>query len=132
MHLQPRQLAGTSVLLVEDERDVRETIAAGLTWQGASVYAAASAEDAWRMFDEAKPRVIVADLGLPGVDGFEFLKQIRSLPRSQGGAIPAVALTARNTVIDRVNSLKAGFTLHLAKPVDPLALATLLAALVEP
>ena len=132
MNLQPRQLEGTSVLLVEDERDVRETIAAGLTWQGANVYAADSAEAALRMFGEAKPRIIVADLGLPGADGLQFLKQIRALPRSEGGATPAVALTARNTVTDRVNSLKAGFTLHLAKPVDPLALATLLAALIDP
>jgi CheY-like chemotaxis protein len=131
MHLQPRQLTGTSVLLVEDERDVRETIAAGLTWQGANVYAADSAEAGWRMFGQARPCVIVADLGLPGADGFQFLRQIRSLPKSEGGATPAVALTARNTVTDRVNSLKAGFTLHLAKPVDPLALATLLAALLE-
>jgi CheY-like chemotaxis protein len=131
MVLQPRQLTGMSVLLVEDERDVRETIAAGLAWQGADVYAADSAEAAWRMFGQAKPRIIVADLGLPGADGLQFLRQIRSLPKSEGGATPAVALTARNTVTDRVNSLKAGFTLHLAKPVDPLALATLLAALLE-
>jgi CheY-like chemotaxis protein len=131
MVLQPRQLTGMSVLLVEDERDVRETIAAGLAWQGADVYAADSAEAAWRMFGQAKPRIIVADLGLPGADGLQFLRQIRSLPKSEGGGTPAVALTARNTVTDRVNSLKAGFTLHLAKPVDPLALATLLAALLE-
>ena len=130
MQIRPHQLAGTSVLLVEDEPDVRETIAEGLRWQGARVYAADSAEAALRMFGDAKPRIIVADLGLPGADGFQFLKQIRSLPTSEGGATPAVALTARNTTTDRINSLKAGFTLHLAKPVDPQALATLLAALI--
>ena len=130
--LQPRQLAGMSVLVVEDERDVRETIAEGLRWQGAQVHAADCAETAWQMFAQEKPRIIVADLGLPGVDGFQFLKQIRSLPKSEGGGTPAVALTARNTVVDRVNSLKAGFTLHLAKPVDPQALANLLAAIVGP
>ena len=132
MRLRPQQLAGTSVLVVEDERDVRETIAEGLRWQGAQVYAADCAEDALRLFAEARPRIIVADLGLPGVDGFQFLQEVRSLPKSEGGATPAVAITARNTVEDRVNSLKAGFTLHLAKPVDPQALATVLAALVGP
>ena len=120
------------MLLVEDERDVREAIAAGLSWQGANVHAADSAEAALRMFSQAKPSIIVADLGLPGLDGLQMLRQIRSLPKSEGGATPAVALTAHNTIADRVNSLKAGFTLHLAKPVDPLALATLLAALLEP
>ena len=88
MRTQPPQLVGTSVLLVEDERDVRDMLAEGLKWHGARVYAADCAETAWRLFGEAKPRIIVADLGLPGVDGFQFLKEIRSLPKSAGGATP--------------------------------------------
>ena len=127
-----QQLRGMSVLLVEDEVDVREAIAEGLRAHGARVHEADSAEGGLRIFDEEKPRIIVADLGLPGVDGFEFLKAIRSLPKSEGGHTPAVAVTAHNTLSDRVDSLKAGFTLHLAKPIDPYELATLLAALVGP
>lgn len=123
-------LAGMSVLLVEDEPDVRETIAEGLRQHGAKVFEADSAGAALRLFDAERPRIIVADLRLPDLDGYQFLETIRSRPKSEGGRTPAVAVTAHNTIEDRVNSLKAGFTLHLAKPIDPAELARLLSALV--
>jgi CheY-like chemotaxis protein len=98
------KLTGLSVLLLEDQADTRETIAEGLRLQGARVVEADSAAVALRLFEVEKPRVIVADIGLPDVDGFTFLYTIRSLPKSEGGCTPAVAVTAHHGLQDRVKS----------------------------
>jgi CheY-like chemotaxis protein len=73
--------------------------------------------------------VVVADIGMPGVDGYEFVRRLRALGAERGGRTPAVALTAYAAESDRVRALRTGFQAHLAKPVDPAALVGTLADL---
>jgi CheY-like chemotaxis protein len=132
MELSPgtrQMLRGVRVLMLEDHRDTREVYANGLRRQGAEVLEAASAQVAMLMVQQEKPDVLVVDLELPDVDGRDFLRAVRALPPDAGGRTPAVALTVHNQQEVRAQSIFAGFQLHLAKPMDPLELARLLAGL---
>jgi signal transduction histidine kinase/ActR/RegA family two-component response regulator len=111
-----RELRGLRVLLVEDEPDTRELLLAIFALCGAQGSGAASAAEAMDLFDQARPDVIVSDVGLPGEDGLTFLRKVRSLP---GGDVPAVALTAFVRPEDREEVLAAGFDAHVVKPVEP-------------
>lgn len=108
-------LEGIRVLLVEDHDDSRETLSSYLRLFGATVLAlttAWSALETWRSFD---PHVVVSDLELPNLDGWQMLKQMRS----DGMGRPALAVSAHFTYRDRENSRLAGYRSHLAKPVTP-------------
>jgi CheY-like chemotaxis protein len=126
-----RPLEGISVLLIEDDRDTREFLSVGLRWNGARVVEADSGEAGLRLFNAERPRLIVADLAMPEMDGFEFVRALRALPPLEGGRTPAIAVTAHNTVEDRMATLRAGFTIHMAKPIDPHGLARVLASLLS-
>jgi CheY-like chemotaxis protein len=126
-------LAGKHVLLVEDQPDAREIINAALQNYGVSVLNAASSRDAIAVLDAAliegtPPDVIISDIGLPEEDGYRLMEQLASRPKSLGGGIPAIALTAYGRPQDKRRALAAGFRLHLTKPVDPAALASALAS----
>jgi PAS domain S-box-containing protein len=111
-------LSGAHILLVEDEAGARDTTRRLLQEYGARVVAVESAAAAREAIAIQQPDVIISDIGLPGVDGYELLKSIRS--QSAGGArVPALALTAFARSEDRHMALSAGFDEHLAKPVDP-------------
>lgn len=105
------------VLLVEDNDDLRELLAAGLRLQGWTVRTAAGGEEALALLASGeRPDVIVADLGLPGMDGREFLRRVRRMPGL--GSTPAVALTGFGDPAEIAASLAAGFRDHVVKPVE--------------
>jgi signal transduction histidine kinase/CheY-like chemotaxis protein len=129
----PRALAGIRVLLIEDEPDSRDLARAALTRFGAQVSAASSSAEAVHVVlsatPETMPQVVVSDIGMPVEDGYVFIQQLRALPPERGGRIPAVSVTGYSTPGDVDRALAAGFQLHLAKPVDPLALIEAVAKL---
>ena len=86
--------------------------------------AAGSAADALRLLNEERPDVLVSDIGMPGEDGYALIRQVRALGADQGGAMPAVALTAYARAEDRMKAILAGFQMHVSKPVEPAELLT--------
>ncbi len=125
-----RDLDGLSVLVVDDDRDARELIARILSDCNARVRLAAGAREGFEAFRRERPDLLISDLGMPEVDGFELLGWVRALPREQGGQLPAVALTAFARSEDRLRALEAGFSAHISKPVEPSELiATVACAL---
>jgi CheY-like chemotaxis protein len=94
-----------------------------LSIAGATVTTAGSAAEAVAALDARAFDVAVLDIGMPLVDGYQLLRQIRARPRERQGGIPAAALTAYARTVDRTRSLKEGFQLHLTKPVQPSELA---------
>ncbi|WP_296947652.1 ATP-binding protein [uncultured Massilia sp.] len=125
-------LSGASVLVVDDDRDARELIKRILGDCNAQVRIAASAREALEMFRAAPPQLLISDLGMPEVDGFELLDRVRQLPRDAGGQVPAIALTAFARSEDRLRALEAGFSAHISKPVEPSELIAAVAAVVGP
>jgi PAS domain S-box-containing protein len=121
-------LAGTRVLVVEDEPDAREMVAYLLRQRNAEVVVAGSVEEALRAIDHRVPDVILSDVEMPGRDGYDFIRALRSRRPEQGGSVPAAALTAYSRAEDRANSMRAGFDAHLSKPVD---LAELIATVIR-
>jgi two-component system CheB/CheR fusion protein len=109
-----------SVLLVEDSADSRETLAEVLRLLGYKVRVAASAHEALALLAAWRPDAILSDIGLPGTDGCELMRQVRQLPEQAG--VVAVAVTAYGTHEDREAALAAGFDTHLANPLDLPAL----------
>jgi signal transduction histidine kinase len=115
-------LDGLRVLVVDDEADTRELLAFVLEQCGARVMTVASAREALDTLAESKFDVLLSDIGMPGEDGYQLIRRVRSLDRQQGGNIPAVALTAYATEEDRTRAFSAGFQVHMAKPVEPTQL----------
>ncbi|HSE99201.1 MAG TPA: PAS domain-containing protein, partial [Blastocatellia bacterium] len=122
-------LYGLRVLVVDDEADARDLLVISIEQHGAEAKAAASSREALDLFEQWRPDVVVSDIAMPGEDGYDLMTKIRSLPPSQGGLVPAIALTAYTREEDRIRSLSAGFQMHLPKPVDPIELAGVIASL---
>ena len=97
----------------------------------ARVTAAHSAAQALASLDAEVPDVIVADLGMPNVNGFEFIDRVRRHADPGVRELPAAALTAYARSDDRMRALRAGFDIHLAKPIDPAELVTTIASLAK-
>jgi CheY-like chemotaxis protein len=116
---------------VDDERDALALVIAVLESAGAHVSSAQSAEEALELLDSEVPDVVVADLGMPKVDGYQFIDQVRRDRNRQVRDLPAAALSAYARPEDRMRALRAGFHIHLAKPIDPAELVTTVAALVR-
>ncbi|AKT43946.1 hybrid sensor histidine kinase/response regulator [Chondromyces crocatus] len=116
-------LAGMRVLVVDDEVDAAELVQSVLATAGAQVRVAHSAEGALEVLSAWKPDLLISDIGMPDVDGYTLMRQVRAMSREAGGAVPAIALTAFAQEEDRVRALSAGYQLHVTKPVDPRALA---------
>ena len=110
------------VLLVEDDPDTREVIGSALSQEGFVVTAAGSASEALEHLDRQQPQVIVSDIGMPAMDGYEFMRQVRTRKPEGGGLTPAVALTAYAGQQDAARAYASGYQAHLPKPVDPGAL----------
>ncbi len=125
----PVRLDGISVLLVDDEFDGREIATRLLQDAGAHVLAASSAHEALTVLRQQQPDVILSDIGMPGTDGYELMRQVRSLTAGEGGRTPAGAFTAFTRDEDAVQAKAAGYHLHLAKPVAPAALVAAVAEL---
>lgn len=113
------ELIGLKVLVVDDEQDERDRVAAVLTKCGAIVCTAESAEQALDKLRTEKPNVMISDIGLPVTDGYELIHKVRTLPSDEGGRIPAAAITAHSRANDRRKALDAGYIMHIAKPIEP-------------
>jgi PAS domain S-box-containing protein len=127
-------LAGVRVLVVDDELDARVLIRRVLESCHAEVVLADSAAAALETLERAgdgerPPDVLVCDIGMPDVDGYQLLQRVRSLQGAEGKRLPAVALTAMARSEDRRRALLAGFQLHVAKPVEPVELVVAVANL---
>ncbi|MBD1871855.1 PAS domain S-box protein [Nodosilinea sp. FACHB-131] len=116
-------LAGIKVLVVDDEADARELLATLLRQSGAVVTVVTSAQEALATItqssSEQRPDILVSDIGMPEVDGYTLIRQVRALTPEQGGRMPAIALTAYARTEDRIKALAAGFQSHVPKPVEP-------------
>jgi PAS domain S-box-containing protein len=115
-------LTGMRILVVEDERDTGEFLDRFLRGYGADVVIARSASEALVRIGADDVDIVVSDIGLPDVDGYDLIRQIRKLPASRGGATPALALTAYARTEDRTRAFLAGYQAHLAKPIEPAEL----------
>jgi CheY-like chemotaxis protein len=124
-------LRGVQVLAVDDDPDAVRLITELLEASGARVRTALSADEAIDVLDTDVPDVIVTDLGMPKVDGFQLLERIRTHPNPLVRRVPAAALTAYARSDDRVRALRAGFHIHLAKPIEPAELVATVAALAK-
>jgi signal transduction histidine kinase/ActR/RegA family two-component response regulator len=126
-----RSLAGIRVMAVDDEEDALGLLRVVLEAAGAEVFAIASAPDALKRLADLRPDVIVVDLGMPQIDGFEFIERVRTSSDGHIRDIPAAALTAFARSEDRTKALERGFEMHLAKPVEPGELVAAIATLVR-
>jgi PAS domain S-box-containing protein len=123
-------LQGVRVLVVDDDTDSRDFLVFALEDFGAIATAVSCASSALEVLTTFQPDVLISDIGMPQVDGYSLMRQIRALPPEQGGDIPAIALTAYAGDRDRSLALAAGFQRHLSKPVMPDHLANVVAELV--
>ena len=121
-------LAGVKVLVVDDELDARDLIKRVLEDSAAEVLTAGTADEALLLVETRKPHILISDIGMPDVDGFELLRRVRALGDSKGGKVPAIALTAFARSEDRTRALRAGFLVHVSKPVEPAELVATVAA----
>ena len=112
-------LEGIRVLIIDDEPDSREFVAFVLEEAGASVTTASTASEGFLMLTRLLPDVLLSDIGMPDMDGYMLMQQIRSLPPEQGGQVKVIALTAYAGDFNEQQALQAGFQQHLTKPIDP-------------
>jgi CheY-like chemotaxis protein len=117
------------VLLIDDAADGRALADHVLTQAGARVRAAASAEQGFALFRAQRPQVIVSDIGMPVHDGYAFMGWVRAAEQAGGGHVPAAALTAFVLPEERARIQRAGFDLHLGKPLMPAELVEAVARL---
>lgn len=122
-------LKGTRVLVVDDEADAREVVTLVLERCGAKVYVAGSAGEAFEILRRELPEVLVADIEMPGEDGYSLVRRVRMLPAERGGGIIAIALTAHAGAHDHSKVMSAGFQRHVPKPLQPRELITAIATL---
>jgi CheY-like chemotaxis protein len=123
------RLDGVRVLVVDDARNVRQVVTDILTQDGAKVTAVGSAEEALAALQRERPDVLLSDLAMPGKGGYWLIGQVRALPPERGGVTPAAALTAYTGPEHRASVLRAGFQLHVEKPVGLEALIGVVAML---
>jgi signal transduction histidine kinase/CheY-like chemotaxis protein len=122
-------LHGLSVLVVDDDEESRDIVAEYLEGHQAIVRTAVSAGEAFDVLQRERVDVLLADIAMPGEDGYALIRKVRACRTSALGSIPAAALTAFARDEDRQRALQAGFHLHLAKPIDPKSLVDAVASL---
>lgn len=127
------RLDGVRVLVVDDARAVRDVVTHILSQDGATVTAVGSADEALAALQGERPDVLLSDLAMPGKGGYWLIGQVRALPPERGGVTPAAALTAFSGPEHRASVLRAGFQLHVEKPIglDALVEAVAMLALKE-
>jgi PAS domain S-box-containing protein len=124
-------LQGLRLLVVEDEDDTRAFLERFLTGHGAQVVIASSAAEALERLPEAAADILISDIGLPGINGYELLQCIRKADDTGGGGIPAIALTAYARAEDRSRAFRAGYQEHLAKPLEPADLVAAISRIAQ-
>ncbi|HKS27433.1 MAG TPA: PAS domain S-box protein [Pyrinomonadaceae bacterium] len=125
----PERLDGLKILVVDDEADTRDLLHTTLSKCGADVRTAANAREALQLFKASRPDVLVSDIGMPEMDGYELIKRVRELSEDEGAHVPAVALTAYARAEDRLKVLRSGYEMHVAKPVELAELIAVVASL---
>jgi CheY-like chemotaxis protein len=118
-----RKLEGISVVAVDDDPEARKILKELLTHCRAIATVVANAGEALLAVERLHPDVLLCDLEMPGTDGYDLLRRLRSLGPERGGDTPAAALTAHAGPEDRTRVLETGFQLHVPKPVNPAELA---------
>jgi PAS domain S-box-containing protein len=125
----PAVLENIRVMVIEDQADARRLIERFLAGAQATVCTLASAIDALEQVATFRPDVIISDIGMPEMDGYQFIRELRRRPAAEGGQVPAIALTALARAEDRARALRSGFQAHLGKPMDPAELVATVASL---
>jgi signal transduction histidine kinase len=120
-------LNGVHVLVLDDEPDAREAIAAVLEGCGAHVTAVATVREALAAVERGEARVVVSDIAMPSEDGYGFIRDLRGLSADRGGTLPVIAVTAHAGLHERERIIAAGFDEYLAKPIEPRELAAVVA-----
>jgi PAS domain S-box-containing protein len=128
-HTSSAELQGLSILVVDDELDARTLVQRLLEDHGAVVTIAGSAQAALASFESQRFDLLISDIGMPHEDGYSLISKVRMLPREDGHPLPAVALTAYARSEDRIRALRAGYQMHLVKPVEPNELLIVVASL---
>jgi len=103
----------------------------GLEYCGAKVSVAGSAAEAIDSLVASVPDILISDVGMPGTDGYDLIRQIRGLPKNNGGRVPAIALTAYTRTEDRLHALRAGYDMHVPKPVELAELVAVAASVLR-
>jgi PAS domain S-box-containing protein len=124
-------LQGVQVLVVDDDTDIRELVVFLLEQAGASVTSVSSASEVMAALTHSQPDIFLCDIGMPDLDGYTLIQQVRALPPEKGGQIPAIALTAYAGDFNRKQAFAAGFQHHLAKPIEPNQLVNAIGTLLE-
>jgi len=117
------------LLLVDDEPGLRQAVQAYLEDDGFTVHVASNAQEGWDLLQRISPDLVISDVMMPQVDGYQFLKQLREDARFQ--ALPVVFLTARGMTTDRIQGYNAGCDAYLSKPFDPDELVAIVSNLLE-
>lgn len=125
------RLDGLRILVVDDEADTRDLVKQGLEYCGAIVNIVGTADEALKLLTTNTPDILISDIGMPEVDGYDLIRQVRKLPPASGGKIPAIALTAYTRTEDRLQSLRAGYDMHVPKPVELAELVAVAATVVR-
>jgi CheY-like chemotaxis protein len=112
-------LSHIRILFVDDDADMRDLMQVLFSESEAQVFVAASALEALQLFSELAPDILISDIGMPEMDGYSFIEQIRSVAPERGGQIPAIALTAYAGEYNQQKAIAAGFNHHLSKPIEP-------------
>ncbi|WP_017651762.1 PAS domain S-box protein [Fortiea contorta] len=107
------------ILVVDDDADTREFVVFLLEQAGAQVVVAKTASEAFAALTQSPPDVLLSDIGMPDMDGYMLIRQIRALPPDKGGQVPAIAITAYAGDFNHQQALQAGFQQHIAKPIEP-------------
>lgn len=115
---QSHSLSGIRVLVVDDSPDILQLIQVWLKKADADVRLTNSANEALASLGPFQPHVLLSDIGMPDIDGYQLIQKVRTLPESDGGKVPAVALTAYARDEERARALKAGFQMHISKPIS--------------
>ena len=123
------RLDGLTILVVDDEPDTRLLLKQGLEYCGAQVRLASSATEALAALNAGVPDVLISDIGMPGVDGYEMIRRVRDLQTEKTRKVAAIALTAYTRVEDRLQALRAGYDMHVPKPVELTELVAVAASL---
>ena len=126
---EPPSLQGLRILIVDDETDALDLISMELAQHGARVTGVTSADEALQSLSQGNFDVLISDIGMPQMDGYALMRQIRKHEGVTQKPLPAVALTAYARVQDRMRAILAGYSTHVAKPVEANELVTVVASL---
>jgi CheY-like chemotaxis protein len=117
--MSPSRLSNLTIVVVEDHDDARRYLGLFLDRLGANVVLARNAFEGLEAIKNNYPNLVISDIKMPGMDGFELLREIRALGPEAGGSVPVIAMTAFVTRADRARILNAGFQAWLPKPFTP-------------